>query len=179
MSPNPSSPPVKVPPSAADYSPATLDPDLRSQINAVLLKEGHVQRIQERLLHALHANKANWPTHVQSHALDMLRSGDVTTFPTLLRRVLEDVRHDTLTRPQAAPDAHKANGTKTNGVSGSPAASSPAPLTSTSAPSASSFAVAADGKPTLALPTAVVEEMLKVVRESLEEICEVGEDGRV
>ncbi|KAL2752628.1 hypothetical protein ACRALDRAFT_1083304 [Sodiomyces alcalophilus JCM 7366] len=179
MSSNPSSTPVKVSPAAADYSPATLDPDLRSQINAVLLKEGHIQRIQERLLHALHANKANWPTHLQTHALNMLRSGDVTTFPALLRRVLDDVRHDTLTRPQAAPDSHKANGTKTNGVTGSPAAASPTAFAANAAPTASAVAIAADGKPTLALPTAVVEELLKVVRESLEEICEIGDDGKI
>ena len=40
---NPSTP-VKVPPSAANYTAATLDPDLRSQINSTLIKEGHVTR---------------------------------------------------------------------------------------------------------------------------------------
>lgn len=40
---NPSTP-VKVPPSAANYTPATQDSDLRSQINSVLLKEGHVAK---------------------------------------------------------------------------------------------------------------------------------------
>lgn len=108
----------------------------------------------------------------------MLRSGDVTTFPALLRRVLDDVRHDNLTRPQSDPDAHKANGTKINGVTGSPAVASPATLPSITPTTASAVAIAADGKPTLALPTAVVEELLKAVRESLEEICEIGEDGR-
>jgi hypothetical protein len=36
--------PVKVPSSAANYTAATLDPDLRSQINSILLKEGHVSK---------------------------------------------------------------------------------------------------------------------------------------
>jgi hypothetical protein len=36
--------PVKVPSSAANYTPATLDPDLRSQINTLLIKEGHVTK---------------------------------------------------------------------------------------------------------------------------------------
>jgi hypothetical protein len=40
---NPSTP-VKVPSSAANYTAATLDPDLRSQINSILLKEGHVSK---------------------------------------------------------------------------------------------------------------------------------------
>lgn len=34
--------PVKVPAGAANYTPATLDPDLRSQLNMLLIKEGIV-----------------------------------------------------------------------------------------------------------------------------------------
>lgn len=37
-----SSAPVKVSGSAANYTPATLDPELRSTINAALIEEGHV-----------------------------------------------------------------------------------------------------------------------------------------
>ena len=37
-----SSAPVKVSGSAANYTPATLDPELRSAINSVLIEEGHV-----------------------------------------------------------------------------------------------------------------------------------------
>lgn len=40
----PPSTPVKVPPSAAAYTPATLDPDLRSQINTLLLRDGHIAK---------------------------------------------------------------------------------------------------------------------------------------
>ena len=40
---NPSTP-VKVPSSAANYTAATLDPDLRSQINTLLIKDGHVTK---------------------------------------------------------------------------------------------------------------------------------------
>lgn len=36
--------PVKVPSSAASYTPATQDPDLRSQINVLLLREGHIAK---------------------------------------------------------------------------------------------------------------------------------------
>jgi len=42
---NPSSTtPVKVPPAAANYSAATLDPDVRSQINGVLIRDGLVNK---------------------------------------------------------------------------------------------------------------------------------------
>ena len=40
----PPSTPVKVPASSASYTPATLDPDLRSQINTVLIRDGHVAK---------------------------------------------------------------------------------------------------------------------------------------
>lgn len=36
--------PVKVPSAVANNTPATLDPDLRSQINTVLLRDGHVTK---------------------------------------------------------------------------------------------------------------------------------------
>ena len=40
----PPSTPVKVPGSATTYTAATLDPDIRSQINAVLLRDGHISK---------------------------------------------------------------------------------------------------------------------------------------
>jgi hypothetical protein len=39
-----SNPPAKVPAAAATYSAATLDPELRSQINTLLLKDDHVNK---------------------------------------------------------------------------------------------------------------------------------------
>ncbi|GKT52052.1 uncharacterized protein ColSpa_12233 [Colletotrichum spaethianum] len=160
--------PVKVPPSAANHSAATLDPELRSQINTLLLKDGHVTKIQEQLLHSLHANQANWPTLIQNHALNLLRTGEVTTFPELLRRVLDDVRQDTLnpSAANASPSTSKTNGTtgadkdkKTNG-------------TANSTPAADS-----NGQPNLAIPAAVIDEAIKVTQESLEAVCEIDSAG--
>ncbi|KAJ6444759.1 alpha/beta hydrolase fold protein [Purpureocillium lavendulum] len=156
--------PVKVPSSAANYTPATLDPDLRSQINTVLLRDGHVAKIQEALLHALNAHASNWPTAVQNHALSLLRSGEETTYPALLRRVLDDVRADSASSSSSssAPSTAK-NGSKTpNGdakkVNGA-------------------AADAAGDKPNLALPDTVLQEALRVTRESLEAVCDVDEAG--
>ncbi|KAI1247242.1 hypothetical protein MGN70_011129 [Eutypa lata] len=109
---HPPSTPVKVPTSAATYTPATLDPDLRSQINAVLLREGYITKIQEQLLHSLDAHPSNWPSAVQTHALTLLRTGEASTFPALIRRVLEDVRHDTAT--VRAAEAAGTTGTNNN-----------------------------------------------------------------
>ncbi|GAB0133579.1 hypothetical protein EsDP_00001985 [Epichloe bromicola] len=153
MSQQPSTP-VKVPSSAANNTPATLDPDLRSQINTLLLRDGHVSKIQESLLHALNSNSANWPTLIQSHALSLLRSGEITTYPALLRRIIDDVREasspptpDGKPNGDAPPAPKKLNGT-------------------------------ASEKPNLAMPESVIEEALRVTRDSLEAVCEIdGETG--
>ncbi|KAI0901762.1 hypothetical protein F4806DRAFT_12431 [Annulohypoxylon nitens] len=151
--------PVKVPSSAASYTPATQDPDLRSQINVLLLREGHIAKIQEHLLHSLNAHTSNWPSAVQTHALALLRSGDVTTFPALVQRVLKDVRHDTLAA--AATDSTStetngaSNGNKVNGTNGS--------------------SNNASGEPSLAVPQAVVDAVLKLTRECLESVCEIND----
>ncbi|EGR45967.1 uncharacterized protein TRIREDRAFT_110377 [Trichoderma reesei QM6a] len=159
MSQRPSTP-VKVPPSAANYTPATLDPDLRSQINAILLKDGHVAKIQEALLHALNSNSSNWPTAVQNHALNLLRSGEVTTYPALLRRVLDDVRES---QPSTSTSTSSANGKSSAATNGADA--------NKKANGASS------DKPPLAIPTSVIEEALRITRESLDAVCEIEEKG--
>lgn len=145
------SPSVKIPTGAANYTQATIDPELRSTLNGLLLQEGHVRRIQERLVHTLNANEANWPTNIQNHALHLLRSGEVTSFPVLMRRVLEDVRQDT----QQGKGKGEANGSdsKSNGDGGKKAVNG------------------ADQKPNLALPQAVIDEAVKITRECLEEIA--------
>ena len=56
--PNPSTP-VKVPPSAASYSNGVVDPDLRSQINTLLLSDGH-------------ATKYVFPIHTYSSVYSLL-----------------------------------------------------------------------------------------------------------
>ncbi|KAL7948325.1 hypothetical protein V8C42DRAFT_314097 [Trichoderma barbatum] len=159
MSQRPSTP-VKVPPSAANYTPATLDPDLRSQINTILLKDGHVTKIQEALLHALNSNSSNWPTTIQNHALTLLRSGEVTTFPALLRRVLDDVREG---QPPASSTS-SANGKSSAATNGN------GDTKKTNGASSSE-------KLPLAIPTSVIEEALRITRESLDAVCEIEEKG--
>ncbi|CZR41135.1 uncharacterized protein FPRO_10724 [Fusarium proliferatum ET1] len=158
MSSNAPSTPVKVPSSAANHTQATLDPDLRSQINTVLLRDGHVSKIQDALLHALNSHSTNWPTAIQSHALSLLRSGEVTTFPALLSRVLEDVRHDSALNPISS---------SSNGTSAKPATNGDATKTNG----------ATDAKPSLAVPESVIDEALRVTRESLEAVCDIEDEG--
>ncbi|RYP08320.1 hypothetical protein DL765_008831 [Monosporascus sp. GIB2] len=194
---HPSSTPVKVPASAATYTAATLDPDLRSQINTVLLREGHIAKIQEHLLHSLDAHPSNWPSAVESHALSLLRSGEVSTFPALIRRVLEDVRHDTAAAAEAsAATAASSSGSETmasaasidtatkNGeVNGTPATVNGNTITTTKktgvngASSSGGGGGGGDTANNLAVPAAVIEGVLKVARESLEAVCQLEEGG--
>ncbi|KAM0476718.1 hypothetical protein ACHAPE_002229 [Trichoderma viride] len=160
MSQRPSTP-VKVPSSAANYTPATLDPDLRSQINTILLKDGHITKIQEALLHALNSNSSNWPTTIQNHALALLRSGEVTTYPALLRRVLEDVR-----------EGQPSSTSSTNGKSSSATAT-----TNGNGDTKKTNGTPASDKPPLAIPTSVIEEALRITRECLDSVCEIEEKG--
>ncbi|KAI1406581.1 hypothetical protein F4819DRAFT_481342 [Hypoxylon fuscum] len=159
--------PVKVPPSAAAYTPATRDPDLRSEINMQLLREGYVTKIQDTLLHSLDAHPSNWPAAVQSHALALLRNGDVSTFPALVRRVLEDVRQDTAAAGSAAASDSSSNTMSSNGseVNGAGANGNSSKTANGNGNST------AEG--TLAIPESVVEAVLKVTRECLDAVCEI------
>ncbi|KAL7925933.1 hypothetical protein ACQKWADRAFT_204839 [Trichoderma austrokoningii] len=161
MSQRPSTP-VKVPSSAANYTPATLDPDLRSQINTILLKDGHITRIQEALLHALNSNSSNWPTAIQNHALALLRSGEVTTYPALLRRVLEDVREG---QPPTTSSANGKSAATTNGNGDTKKANGGTPASDK------------QQQQPLAIPTSVIEEALRITRECLDSVCEIEEKG--
>ncbi|KAF7862726.1 hypothetical protein EAF04_007599 [Stromatinia cepivora] len=160
--------PVRVSKSAANYTPTTQDADLRSQINSILLKDGHVAKIQETLLHSLHSSPTNWPTLIQTHALTLLRSGNYTTFPVLMAKVLEDIRADTL-----------AQSSSTNGVNGSTSTSTSTSVDKEKEKDKKEKEGAAKGRgergQSLALPKNVVEEGVRITRESLEAVCEVVE----
>lgn len=101
---------------------------------------------------------------MQQHALQLLRSGEVSTFPALIRRVLEDVRNDTQAKSNDESSTKNGevngNGTATNGKSKVNGAN----------------AAAANNHP-LAIPNAVVDDVLRVTRGSLEAVCEIDESA--
>lgn len=115
---------------------------------------------------------------MQSHALHLLRSGEASTFPALLTRVLEDVRSDTLNQPsQADSSSHsKTNGASSTDHKDKKTTNGASAASSASGTPAASAVAAGDQKPSLAIPPAVVDEMLKVTRDSLDAVCEI-EDG--
>ncbi|KAI1116157.1 hypothetical protein F5Y14DRAFT_408328 [Nemania sp. NC0429] len=183
MASHPSTTPAKVPASAATYTPATQDVDLRSQINTILLREGYATKIQEYFLHSLDAHSSNWPSAIQSHALALLRSGEVNTFPALVRRVLDDVQRDAASASNPSSTANNqtpsANANEPAGGGGKDGANGAAAVNGVNkaASGANGASAGADSAAGLAIPTAVVEAVLKVVRESLEAVCEIEPDG--
>ncbi|KAI1816177.1 hypothetical protein GGS20DRAFT_253341 [Poronia punctata] len=159
-----SSTPVKVPTSAATYTPAMQDLEMRSQINTLLLREGHTTKIQEQFLHSLDAHPSNWPSTIQSHALSLLRSGEITTFPALVRRVLEDVRRDTTTAAAAAAVASEDNKNGNDGGGGGGKNNNKDNNNN-------------ENNNSLAIPSSVVETVLKLVREALDDVCEMNDEA--
>lgn len=157
-------------------------------------------RIQEHLLYALNAHPNNWPTLVQNRALHLLRSGEATSFPALLRQILDEVRKETALEPR--PDASASSssaataaaGTGTNGSSSSNGGEATAASSSSTVQvvnggggggSGSKKANGAAGPgpgeasnlhqnttTSLAIPTAVVEEALKVTKDALASVVE-------
>lgn len=121
----------------------------------------HVTRIKDEFLHSLNSHPSNWPSTIEAHALALLRSGEATTFPVLLKRVLEDVRHDTQAKATAAEEGKngEANGTATNGNNKKAANG------------------AASDANNLAIPATVVQDLLRVTREHLDDVVEIDEEG--
>lgn len=117
-------------------------------------------RIQEVLLHALNANTTNWPTAIQNHALALLRSGEITTFPALINQVLDDVREQTAASNASSSSASGANG-----------------KAATNGDSKKVNGAAGAEKLSLAVPTSVVEEAMKITRECLDAVCEIEPSG--
>jgi len=159
---------VKLPSAAVNYTQGTQDPDLRSQIYTLLLKEGHVSKIHDHLLHCLHAHTSNWPSILQAHALSLLRSGEVATFPALLHRILDDVRRDSLT-------STKCPASSTTGGPEAACGNGAGHANGKTATDGKGLGNASDHTPSLSVPKTVVEEALVVTRECLETVCELKE----
>src|SRR5438034_1301065 len=110
-------------------------------------------RIQDHLLHCLHAHTSNWPSIIQAHALTLLRSGEVTTFPALFHRILDDIRRDSLTSTKG-PASSAMGGTEAACGNGAPHANGK------TAPDGKGSSNAPDQTPSLSVPKTVVEQAL-------------------
>ncbi|KAH6653831.1 hypothetical protein BKA67DRAFT_535181 [Truncatella angustata] len=159
MSPPPSAK-AKLPAAADQYTSATLDAESRNEIYKILIHEGYVEKIQERLLHRLHSDPSNWPTTLEQRGIDMLRNGEADTFPKLIKKILEEVRHDTQAKNSKDAKNGEVNGATTNGKSKAVNGAGPA-------------------ENGLALPTDVVQDLVRYTKELLKEVMETddSDDG--
>ncbi|KAJ0116480.1 hypothetical protein J7T55_007460 [Diaporthe amygdali] len=176
-----------------------MDPDLRSQLNMLLINGGHDKkqfanhlrlflppiRIQEQLLYTLNAHTNNWPTQVQSRALALLRSGEVTTFPVLLKQILEEVRKETAAGPPPKTSSSSAS-SNGNGADSSAAGSKDGAGSTVQVNGSKKHAGPGPGEASnlnrevstsLGVPATVVEEALKVTRDVLKEVAEFEEES--
>lgn len=179
-----------------------MDPDLRSQLNMLLINGGHDKKIQEHLLYTLNAHPNNWPTQVQNRALALLRSGEATTFPVLLKQVLDEVRKETALHPNAnsssssSSSSSSAANTNNNNTSGGTTngADSANGSNGASVQVNGSGGTGRNGShkgpgpgeasnlnretpSSLAVPATVVEEALKVTSQALREVAEFEEEN--
>ena len=174
---------TRLPKAAATYDLGIQDPELRQEIDASLLHNGHIatyvpllpifpyqywplaSRIEKKLDHALSASPENWTDLIKKRCQELLRSGEAQTFDECLAKVLADVRADTLAATSATPPVSKkangvANGNGVNGVNG-----------------VGKETGRGEGGKSLAVPKKVVDEGLRVTRECLELVCkEEGEE---
>lgn len=179
---------IKIPRTAASYTSATMDQNLRSQINIQLVANGHDKKIQEHLLYSLNAHPNNWPTQIQNRALALLRSGDVQTFPALLRQILEEVRKETTLDSSKTTDG-AANGSSSNGsngnsnsgetvqVNGGGSGGKKAAANGPGAPGPGEASnLHTNTSTSLAVPQAVVDDALKVTRDALMAVVEFDDE---
>lgn len=124
-------------------------------------------RIQETLLHALNASHTNWPDLVQKHALALLRSGDCTTFPALMKRVLADIKDDTV--------AARGKSAVVNGTTGKIGGKSVPSVNGDKPGLGKEKEGRGEEGVSLAVPSEVLEEGVRVTRECLELVIDVGE----
>jgi hypothetical protein len=148
-----SKPPVTVSASSVGASSSTpLPQNLVNDITTALLTANAIPRIQAVLNHELAAT--GWTANLRSFVLQLLRSGECTTYDELMERVLEEVR----SKPGQQMTEKSINGV--NGTGNSKVQSGKS--------------VDEGG---LLVPDKAVREGIKVVRKELEGVCEIVLDG--
>ena len=140
--------PTKLPISSSTHY--TSSPALQSDIASSLTASRGAHRIEAVLRHSLQSS--GWTDNLRAYCLDLLRSGECSTYDELMARIVKD------SRPSEDGDktTDGINGTTVNGDAdghiGGPRS------------------VEEGG---VLIPQSTVKEGLRVVRNELEEICEI------
>ncbi|KZF26949.1 hypothetical protein L228DRAFT_235953 [Xylona heveae TC161] len=140
---------------------AQLDPELRSSINSALLHNGGITRIHAQLLDNL--QRTGWTAAIHTRCLELLRSGECTTYDRLMKRILAEVA---ATGGGSGSNGSSSGGgsfssddakARTNGVGAGHKAGSNAKNTS----------------PNVRVPENVIQDGVRLVKKELEDIAEV------
>lgn len=150
----------KLPVSSSSISSTTgsgsgIAQPLLSDVTSALLSAGAIPRIQAVLYHELAS--AGWTTNLRTFVLQLLRSGDCTTYDEIMTRVLAEAKGQ-----DTGSAAHGVNGV--NGTAGD--------RTGPSLPTGKS--VEEGG---IRIPPKVIREGVKTVKKELESVCEITLEG--
>jgi hypothetical protein len=96
----------------------------------------------------------------------------VSSFPALLRRVLEDVRQDTALAPNGTT-----NGTTAKAINGASEENGAGVNGKKSDGTNGTSSNGAGARPSLAIPQSVIDDALKVTRDCLDTVCDIDESG--
>lgn len=143
--------PSKIPISSSTHYSSS--PALQSDIASALVASRGIQRIEAVLRHSLQAS--GWTDNLRAYCLDLLRSGECSTYDELMARIVKDAR------PGAKGEG---DGKATDGVNGS------AVNGETDGHVGGPRSVEEGG---VQIPQSAVKEGLKIVRSELEEVCDV------
>ena len=138
--------PSKIPISASTHYASS--PALQSDIASALVASRGIQRIEAALRHSLQSS--GWTDNIRAYCLDLLRSGECSTYDELMARIVKDSR--------PGGDGKAADGVNGNGMNGDTDGHAGGPRS-----------VEEGG---VQIPQSAVKEGLKAVRTELEEICE-------
>lgn len=127
-----------------------LPPRLRNALNTALLSSNSIPAIQAALLHECQAS--GFVAAVRARVRELLRSGQCASYGEVMARIMAEIRGE---------DGMLSNG---NG-------------NGTGAAAAAAAAAGAGGSPErLKVPVRVIEEGVRVVRQALEGVVEIGDD---
>ncbi len=146
----------KLPVSSSSISGTTgIAQPVLSDVTSALLSAGAIPRIQAVLSHELAS--AGWTTNLRSFVLQLLRSGDCSTYDQVMTRVLAEAKGQ-----DTGSAAHGVNGV--NGTAGD-----------RSGPSLPTGKSVEDGG--IRIPAKVIREGVKTVKKELESVCEITLEG--
>ena len=143
--------PSKLPISSSTHYSSS--PALQSDIASALTASRGVRRVEATLRHSLQSS--GWTDNLRTYCLDLLRRGECSTYDELMARIVKDSRPGV----RGETDGKMVDGVNGNAVNGDADGHIGGPRS-----------VEEGG---VQIPQSVVKEGLKVVRNELEEICEV------